>query len=148
VVYNTAAINRSSHRYSGWCQRDRTINHELRDQRRHALAAEGSDEDVVPVPRTCSVVEEQPGLVSVGVELNVRRRSLELDVAGRLADGSRATPVAGLVICCESRSAAAIATVAAAAANSGVTYFFRFLDMAALLNVLVPLRREVATKAL
>jgi hypothetical protein len=63
---------------------------------------DASGEDVVPV-RTCSVVEEQPRLVSVGVVLNVRRGSRDLNVAGRLADGSRAGPVAGLVICCESR---------------------------------------------
>jgi hypothetical protein len=65
---------------------------------------DASDEDVVPrVPRTCLVVEEQPGLVSVGVVLNLGPGSRDLSIAGRLADGSRAIPVAGLVICCEGR---------------------------------------------
>jgi hypothetical protein len=53
VVYNTAAISRSGHRYSGWYQRDRTISHELRD---HGATpsppkVDASDEDVVPVSR-------------------------------------------------------------------------------------------------
>ena len=94
MVYNTAAISRSSHQYSGWYQRDRTINHELRDQTRcYVLAAEGSDEDVVPVPRTCSVVEEQPGLVSEGVDLNERRRSLDPPAAGDSQTGPELLPL-------------------------------------------------------
>jgi signal transduction histidine kinase len=44
------------------------------------------------------VVEEQPSLVSVGVVLNLGPGTRDLTIARRLADGSRAIPVAGLVI--------------------------------------------------
>jgi hypothetical protein len=48
--------------------------HVLRDQRRHALAADVRCQRRgcgTRVPRTGSVVEEQQGLVSVGVKLNL-----------------------------------------------------------------------------
>ena len=51
----------------------------------------------------CLVVEEQIGLVSVGVVLNMGWGRLDLNVAGRLTDRSRAAAVAGLLIGCESR---------------------------------------------
>jgi hypothetical protein len=46
------------------------------------------------------VVEEEIGLIAVGVKLDVWRRCIELNVAGRLADGPRAARVAGPMICC------------------------------------------------
>jgi hypothetical protein len=125
--------------------------HDLCDQRRHALAAvvrcqrRGCG---TRVPRTCSVVEEHQGLVSVGVKPNLGRGGRDLNVAGRLADGSRAAPVAGLMICCESRWCGGDRD-RGSSPSSGVMYLFTFMDMAALPKCLiVSFRREVATKAL
>ena len=41
----------------------------------------------------------QKPFASVGIEINRGRGVVELDIAGRLADASRAVPAAGLRIC-------------------------------------------------
>jgi hypothetical protein len=79
----------------------RTTNDATHSARRTLDVSDKNVLSVSAAAKAALVVEQQPALVcsSVGVVLNVGRGSLDLNVAGRLADGSRA----GLLMRCESR---------------------------------------------